>query len=140
MKVCLLLINTWKLHSQLQKIILTRAGPIYGTGSCCELDQTLKRFWQIESCGTDLNVPIVCTEEEKVALEKVSSSVRYNRDLYHQVFHGKPQTGNCSLRLGVCSFRLPGFRILARRSTCFLPPCCFSSGRSASLLSPKKQK
>ena len=56
----------------------------------------------------------------------------------NQVFHGKPQTANCSLRLGVCSFRLPGFRSLARRSTCFMPPCCFSSSRSASLLSPKK--
>ena len=42
------------------------------------MDQTLKRFWEIESYGTELCDRIVCTEEEKVALEKVSSSVRYN--------------------------------------------------------------
>ena len=46
------------------------------------MDQTLKRFWEIESYGTERNTSIVCTEEEKLALEKVSSSVRYNNKRY----------------------------------------------------------
>ena len=65
------------------RTLLTReAGPVYGAGSCCELDQTLKRFWEIENYGTEPNVSIVCTEEEKLALEKVSSSVHYNNGRY----------------------------------------------------------
>ena len=51
---------------------------------------------------------------------------------HHRDIHWRPlasgfswETANYSLRLGVCSFRLPGFRSLARRSTCFMPPCCF---------------
>jgi len=53
-----------------------------GTGCCCELDQALKRFWEVESYGTELNDKIVCTEEEKLALEKVSSSISYNNGRY----------------------------------------------------------
>ena len=65
------------------RTLLTReAGPVYGAGSCCELDQTLERFWEIENYGTEPNVSIVCTQEEKLALEKVSSSVRYNNGRY----------------------------------------------------------
>ena len=60
-------------------------GPIIGTGGCCELGQTLKRFWEIESYGTELCDRIVCTEEENVASEKVSSSVRYNNGRYNPV-------------------------------------------------------
>lgn len=64
------------------RTLLTReAGSICETGGCCELDQTLKRFWEIESYGTELNDIIVCTEEQKLALEKVSSSVHYNNGL-----------------------------------------------------------
>jgi len=65
------------------RTLFTReGGPISETGGCCELDQTLKRFWEIESYGTGLCDRIVCTEEEKVTLEKVSSSLRYNNGRY----------------------------------------------------------
>ena len=66
-------------------------GPIIGTGGCCELDQTLKRFWEIESYGTELCDRIVCTEEENVASEKVSSSVRYNNGRYSVAVPWKKQ-------------------------------------------------
>lgn len=46
------------------------------------MDQTFKRFWEIESYGTELCDRIICTEEEKVALAKVSSSLRYNNGRY----------------------------------------------------------
>ena len=55
------------------------------------MDQTLKRFWEIESYGTELCDRIVCTEEEKVALEKVSSSVRYNNGRYSVAVPWKEQ-------------------------------------------------
>ena len=66
-------------------------GPISGTRDCCELEQTLKRFWEIESYGTELCDRIVCTEEEKVTLEKVSSSVRYNNGRYSVAVPWKEQ-------------------------------------------------
>ena len=60
------------------RTLLTREeGPMWGTGGCCELDKTLKRFWEIESYATEPNNLMVCTEEDKIALDKVSSSVRY---------------------------------------------------------------
>lgn len=44
--------------------LLTReAGPICRTGRCCELDQTLKQFWEVESYGDELHDLIVCTGE-----------------------------------------------------------------------------
>ena len=48
-------------------------GPISGTEDYCELDQTLKRFWEIESYGTELCDRIVCTEEGKVACQQLCS-------------------------------------------------------------------
>ena len=74
------------------RTLFTRdVGPISGTRDCCELDQTLKRFWEIESYGTELCDQIVCTEEEKVALEKVSCSVRYNNGRYSVAVPWKEQ-------------------------------------------------
>ena len=53
--------------------------------------------------------------------------------------------GNPKLQFGldICSFRLPGFQILARSLTytCLMPLCCFfSSSWSAPLLLPKKTR
>ena len=57
-------------------------GLMGGTGGCCELDQTLKRVWEVESYGSEVSDRIVCTEEERLALETVSSSVRYSDGRY----------------------------------------------------------
>ena len=48
-------------------------------------------FWEIESYGTELCDRIVCTEEEKLALEKVSSSACYNNGRYSVVVPWKKQ-------------------------------------------------
>ena len=65
------------------RTLFTRdVGPVRVAGGCCDLDGTLKRFWEIESYGTELNDRVVCTEEERLALEKVSSSVCYNGERY----------------------------------------------------------
>ena len=65
------------------RTLFTRdVGPVSVAGGCCDLDGTLKRFLEIESYGTELNDRVVCTEEERLALEKVSSSVCYNGERY----------------------------------------------------------
>ena len=56
--------------------------PVSVAGGCCDLDGTLRRFWEIESYGTELNDRVVCTAEERLALERVSSSVCYNGERY----------------------------------------------------------
>lgn len=61
------------------------------TRGCCESDQSLKRFWEIESYGTELRDRMVCSEEEKVALEKVSRSVCYNNGRYNVAVPWKKQ-------------------------------------------------
>ncbi len=45
-----------------------------GGVSCCDLDRTLKSFWEVENSGLGTIVPQVMTEEERTALEKVKSS------------------------------------------------------------------
>ena len=49
------------------------------------------------------------------------------------------QTVNCSLQLRVCSFTLSGFRF-QQSARCLVQPCCYSSSRSASLLTPLKHE
>ena len=42
--------------------------------SCCDLDRTLKGFWEVEDSGVGIITPQVMTEEERTALEKVKNS------------------------------------------------------------------
>ena len=42
--------------------------------ACCNLDQTLRNFWEIESAGTEIQ-PRILSQEEKEALEKVKKSL-----------------------------------------------------------------
>ena len=46
------------------------------------MDRTLKRFWEVDSYGSEAGDPIVCTEDEKIALQKVSGSINYNNGKY----------------------------------------------------------
>ncbi len=45
-----------------------------GGVSCCDLDRTLKSFWEVENSGLWTIVPQVMMEEERTTLEKVKSS------------------------------------------------------------------
>ena len=45
-----------------------------------DIDQTLRRFWEIEKCGTEGEQVKVFTEEEKTALNKVNESLSYSLD------------------------------------------------------------
>ena len=77
-----------------------------GTRGCCELDQTLKRFWEIESYGTEVSGRIVCTKEERLALETVSSSVRYSDGRYSVAVPWKEQRPCLPNNLQVAESRL----------------------------------
>lgn len=46
------------------------------------MEQTLKRFWEKESYGMEVSDRVVCTEEERSALEAMISSVHYNDGRY----------------------------------------------------------
>ena len=45
--------------------------------SCCSIDQTLKRFWEIEKCGTEAQEARVYNEEN-AALRKMEDSISYD--------------------------------------------------------------
>ena len=47
------------------------------------------------------------------------------------------ETANCSLQLCVYSITLLGFHNFFQGVHCLVPPCCFSSSQTASLLWPK---
>ena len=51
-------------------------------GSCCDVDNSLKRFWEIEKSGTDREDRLVLTEEERLALNKVKDSLEYENGRY----------------------------------------------------------
>ena len=46
-------------------------------GVCCDIDRTLKGFWEIENCGIEGHDTVIFTEEESEALEKLKGSIRY---------------------------------------------------------------
>ena len=45
---------------------------------CCDVDQTIKRFWEVEACGTEANDTRIYTEEENEALARVKDSLSYD--------------------------------------------------------------
>ena len=90
----------------IRTLFTKNAGLMGGTRGCCELDQTLKRFWEIESYGTEVSGRIVCTKEERLALETVSSSVRYSDGRYSVAVPWKEQRPCLPNNLQVAESRL----------------------------------
>ena len=50
--------------------------------SCCDVDNSLKRFWEIEKSGTDRDGKLVLTEEERLASGKRKDSLKYENGRY----------------------------------------------------------
>jgi hypothetical protein len=48
---------------------------VTGEDVCCDVDQSIKRFWEIETCGTDVDQPRIYTEEENAALTEVLKGI-----------------------------------------------------------------
>ena len=49
---------------------------------CCDVNNTLRKFWEIETYGTETKRAEVMTKEERSALEKVESSLTHNGSRY----------------------------------------------------------
>ena len=49
---------------------------------CCDIDNSLMRFLEIEKCGTERTDRLVLTEEEQLALNKVKYSLKYEKGRY----------------------------------------------------------
>ena len=58
------------------RALLTKE-PVWSDGreSCCDVDNSLMRFWQIEKSGTERADRLVLTDEERLALNKVKHSI-----------------------------------------------------------------
>lgn len=46
-------------------------------GVCCDVERTLRRFWEIENRGLDGHDTPIFTEEENEAMKKLKESIRY---------------------------------------------------------------
>ena len=47
---------------------------------CCEVDEHIKRFWEIECCGTENVISKVYTKEETNILDRMKESMSYNSE------------------------------------------------------------
>ena len=58
--------------------------PVWSDGreSCCNVNNSLKRLWEIEKSGTERTDRLVHTEDERIALNKVKDSLRYKKGRY----------------------------------------------------------
>ena len=75
--------ETARTRSHVIRSLFTRE-PIWSKGkeSCCDVDNSLKRFWEIEKSGTDRDGRLVLTEEERLALGKKKDSLKYENGRY----------------------------------------------------------
>jgi hypothetical protein len=60
---------------------------------CCDVDQSIKRFLEIETCGTEVDQPRIYTEEENAALTQVKESLSYDPN-NHRYTVGVPWKAN----------------------------------------------
>ena len=51
-------------------------------GTCCEVDRSIKLFWEVENYDTDGNGAKVYTEEEQLVLKKMESSISHDGTRY----------------------------------------------------------
>ena len=71
-----------KKRTHVIRTFLSRQPNVVVRNSCCDIDQNLKRFWEVESCGTETNDVDILTESEKKALDLVSESLLYQNGRY----------------------------------------------------------
>ena len=64
------------------RTFLSRQPNAFTGSTCCDIDQSLTRFWEIESCGKEGNDVNVLTENEKRALDMVTESLLYENGRY----------------------------------------------------------
>ena len=68
--------------THISRTLLTREPLTAVNGVCCDIDHTLKRFWEVENCGTESCDTKIFTEEESETLRKLGDSISYTGERY----------------------------------------------------------
>ena len=69
-------------RAHVSRTLFTREPNVNVDGVCCDIDRTLKRFWEIENCGIERHDTVIITEEENEVLKKLKESIRYTGNGY----------------------------------------------------------
>lgn len=69
-------------RTHISRTLFTREPLASINGTCCDIDHTLKRFWEVENCGTESHDTKIFTEEENEALRKLEDSISYTGERY----------------------------------------------------------
>ena len=87
--------ETARTRSHVIRSLFTRE-PIWSEGkeSCCDVDNSLKRFWEIEKSGTDRYGRLVLAEEERLALSRMKDSLKYENGRYREAVPWKENKPN----------------------------------------------
>lgn len=64
-------------RAHVSRTLFAREPNVGVVGVCCDIDRTLKGFWEIENCGIEGHDTVIFTEEENEALEKLKGSICY---------------------------------------------------------------
>ena len=64
-------------RTHISRTLLTREPLTAINGVCCDIDHTLKRFWEVENCGTESCDTKIFTKEESETLRKLGDSISY---------------------------------------------------------------
>lgn len=64
-------------RTHVSRTLFTREPTVSVDSVCCDVDRTLRRFWEVENCGLRGHDTLIVTEEENEALKKLKESIRY---------------------------------------------------------------
>ena len=73
---------------------------------CCDIDNSLKRFWEIQTSGLERTDRLVLTDEERLALNKVKDSLKYVKGRYRVAVPWKEAKPEISDTKPMALFRL----------------------------------
>ena len=71
-------------RAHVSRTLFTREPNVSVDGVCCDIDRTLKGFWEIENCGIENHDTVIFTEEENEALRKLKESISYTGNGYKE--------------------------------------------------------
>ena len=71
-----------RLHFVMQSFFSKGAHINEATRRCCDINSTLRKFWEIEDYGTETKRSDVMTKEEKFAMQKMKESLKHDVSHY----------------------------------------------------------
>ena len=69
-------------RAHISRTLFTRDPKASVSDVCCDVDRTLKGFWEIESCGIEKQDTVIFSEEENEVLKKLRESISYTGNGY----------------------------------------------------------